>query len=50
MSKFSLSHEIINLILEFNFFILDDSWNDYLSIFSEFKSLEKKVGIMIQDH
>ena len=49
MSKFSLSHEIINLILEFNFFILDDSWNDYLSIFSELQSLEIKVGRMNQD-
>ena len=49
MSKFSLSHEIINLILEFNFFILDESWNDYLSIFSELQSLEIKVGRMNQD-
>ena len=49
MSKFSLSHEIINQILEFNFFILDESWDDYLSIFSELQSLEIKVERMNQD-
>ena len=49
MSKFSLSHEIINQILEFNFFILDESWNDYLTIFSELQSLEIFVNRMNQD-
>ena len=49
MSKFSLSHEIINQILEFNFFILDETWNDYLTIFSELQSLEIKVERMNQD-
>ena len=49
MSKFSLSHEIINQILEFNFFILDESWNDYLMIFSELQSLEIFVNRMNQD-
>ena len=49
MSKFSLSHEIINQILDFNFFILDESWNDYLSIFSELQSLEIKVERSNQD-
>ena len=42
MSKFSLSHEIINQILEFNFFKLDESYNDYLSLFEELQSLEIK--------
>ena len=49
MSKFSLSHEIINIILEFNFFKLDESWEDYLSIFSELQSLEIKKERMNQD-
>ena len=49
MSKFSLSHEIINQILEFNFFILDESWNDYLTIFSELQTLEIFVNRMNQD-
>ena len=49
MSKFSLSHEIINQIIEFNFFILDESWEDYLTIFSELQSLEIKVERMNQD-
>ena len=49
MSKFSLSHEIINQIIEFNFFILDETWEDYLSIFSELQTLEIKVERMNQD-
>ena len=49
MSKFSLSHEIINQILEFNFFHLDESWDDYLSIFSELQALEIKKERMNQD-
>ena len=49
MSKFSLSHEIINQFLEFNFFILDESWDDYLSIFSELQSLEIFENRMNQD-
>lgn len=49
MSKFSLSHEIINQILEFNFFKLDESWDDYLSIFSELQALEIKKERMNQD-
>ena len=49
MSKFSLSHEIINQILEFNFFKLDESWDDYLSLFSELQSLEIKKERMNQD-
>ena len=49
MSKFSLSHEIINQILEFNFFKLDESWEDYLAIFSELQALEIKKERMNQD-
>ena len=49
MSKFSLSHEIINQILDFNFFQLDESWEDYLSIFSEIQALEIKKERMNQD-
>ena len=49
MAKFSLSHEIINQILEFNFFILDDSWNDYIGIFAELQALETKVERMNED-
>ena len=49
MSKFSLSHEIINQILEFNFFNLDDSWDDYLAIFAELQALEIKKERMNQD-
>ena len=49
MSKFSLSHEVVNQILEFDFFKLDDSWEDYLNIFSELQSLEIKTERMNQD-
>ena len=49
MSKFSLSHEIINQILDFDFFHLDESWEDYLSIFSEIQALEIKKERMNQD-
>ncbi len=49
MSKFSLSHEIINQILDFNFFKLDETWDDYLSIFSELQALEIKIERMNQD-
>ena len=49
MSKFSLSHEIINQILEFNFFKLDESWDDYLSLFEELQALEIKKERMNKD-
>ena len=49
MSKFSLSHEIINQILEFDFFKLDESWDDYLALFAEISSLEIKKERMNQD-
>ena len=49
MGKFSLSHEIINMILEFHFFLLDETWDDYVGLFSELQALETKKERMNQD-
>ena len=49
MSKFPLSHKIINEILDFNFFKFDQTWEEYLSIYQELQSLEIKLERMNDD-
>ena len=49
MSKFPLCHKFINQILDFEFFKLDESWNDFLELFLELQRLETKAERMNQD-
>ena len=42
MSKFPLSHLVCYQILDFDFFKLDETWNDYISLFEDLQTLEIK--------
>lgn len=49
MSKFPLCHKFIIDILDFEFFKLDDSWKDFLSLFLELQTIETKKERLNQD-
>ena len=49
MSKFPLCHKFIHQILDFDYFILDDTWKTFLNLFLELQTLETKVERMNQD-
>ena len=49
MSKFPLCHKFIIDILDFDFFKLDDSWKDFLSLFLELQTIETKKERLNQD-
>ena len=42
ISKFPLSYKVIYQILEFNFFTMNESWDDYLQIYQDLQALEIK--------
>ena len=42
MSKFPLCHKFIHQILDFDYFILDDTWKTFLNLFLELQTLETK--------
>ena len=42
MSKFPLSHLICYMILEFDFFKYDETWDEYLNIYEDLQALEIK--------
>lgn len=42
MSKFPLSHLVVYMFLDFEFFKYDETWDDYLAVFEDLQGLEIK--------